>query len=92
MNGPQIRAGSAANTDGGGIGERITTTMDIITQCHGILNAMDERFNGPMPEVPKTAGGHTSGRSSAGLLADVIELQEVTTNLRDRLDRWVKKL
>ena len=72
----------------GGIRERIGMTMDIITQCHGILCTMDEKYSGPIPEGPKVS----SGGPNAGLLADAIELQEMATSLRDRLDEWVKKL
>ena len=63
-------------------------TMDVITQCHGIVSAMNEAFEGPGPEGPKTSGS----RPSAGLLSDICELQDTATRLRDRLDDLVKKL
>ena len=75
----------------GGIGERIIVTMDVITQCHGIVSAMNEAFEGPGPTGPE--GAKTSGnRPSAGLLSDVCELQDTVTRLRDRLDELIRKL
>ena len=88
MNGPQTRGAGAAKMEGGGIGERISVTMDVITQCHGIVSALNEVFEGPGPEGPKTSGN----RPSAGLLSDISELQDTVTRLRDRLDELIRKL
>ena len=88
MSGAQGTGGAAPKTEGVGIGERITMTTEIITQCHGLMSAMDEKFNGPSPEESKVCGTRPSG----GLLTNICELHDTTTRLRDRLNDWVKKL
>ena len=88
MNRTQGAGASVPKTEGGGFGERITMTTEIITQCHGLMSLMDEKFSGPSPEESKVCGT----RPSAGLLSDVCELQDTATNLRNRLNDLVKML
>ena len=89
MDGRYEKGGLAvAKEEASGIGEYVNSTIEILTNCHAIVCRMDEKFCGPIPEAPKTAGA----RSSAGLLSDVMELQGVAKNLQDRLSEWVKRL
>ena len=88
MNRTHEAGASVAKTEGGGIGDRINRITEIITKCHGLMSAMDEKFSGPGPEGAKVSGT----RSSAGLLSDVCELHDMATSLRDRLNDLVKML